>query len=96
MADQAQDDEAHARVTEVHADGGSRHDKFQRDPRLLGAGLERDLAHTRTVFHLAQTMRDLGEREKAIALYECRAQMGAGAKRCFHAHWFQNYGRRDG
>ncbi|MFB6776117.1 glycosyltransferase [Streptomyces sp. NPDC056352] len=72
-----------ALVIEDHDDGGSRHDKFERDARLLGAELERDPANTRTVFYLAQTMRDLGEREKAIALYERRAQMGGWSEEVY-------------
>ena len=58
------------------ADGGSRSDKFERDVRLLTADLERDPGNTRTVFYLAQTRRDLGERDKAIALYTRRSLMG--------------------
>ncbi|MET7844977.1 glycosyltransferase [Streptomyces sp. NPDC005356] len=59
-----------------HADGGSRHDKFKRDARLLSAELERDPGNPRTVFYLAQTMRDMGRKEEAIAMYERRAAMG--------------------
>ncbi|MEU3773081.1 glycosyltransferase [Streptomyces sp. NPDC032472] len=61
---------------EDHADGGSRHDKFERDARLLSAELERDPSNTRTVFYLAQTMRDMGDIQEAIRLYEHRAEMG--------------------
>jgi glycosyltransferase involved in cell wall biosynthesis len=63
-------------VVDHFADGGSRADKFQRDVRLLQADLERDPDNTRTVFYLAQTRRDLGERDEAIALYRRRAEMG--------------------
>ncbi|WP_392668667.1 glycosyltransferase [Streptomyces sp. LN785] len=74
-----------ALVIEDYADGGSRHDKFERDARLLSAELERDPANSRTVFYLAQTMRDMGERDKAIALYERRAQMGGWAEEVYYA-----------
>ncbi|MER5687611.1 glycosyltransferase [Streptomyces sp. NPDC002205] len=74
-----------ALVIEDHADGGTRHEKFERDARLLGAELERDPANTRTVFHLAQTMRDLGERDKAIALYERRARMGGWGEEVYYS-----------
>jgi glycosyltransferase involved in cell wall biosynthesis len=63
-------------VVDHFADGGSRADKFERDVRLLSADLERDPGNTRTVFYLAQTRRDLGERDEAIALYRRRAEMG--------------------
>ncbi|WP_406366544.1 glycosyltransferase [Streptomyces sp. NBC_00645] len=65
-----------ALVIEDHADGGCRSDKFERDARLLRGELERDPANTRTVFYLANTERDLGHAEEAIALYERRAAMG--------------------
>lgn len=71
-----------ALVIEDYADGGSRHDKFERDARLLSAEMERDPANGRTVFYLAQTMRDMGKADEAITLYERRAEMGAGARRC--------------
>ncbi|KAB1986230.1 tetratricopeptide repeat protein [Streptomyces triticiradicis] len=65
-----------ALVIEDHADGGCRADKFERDARLLRGELERDPANTRTVFYLANTERDLGNAEEAVALYERRAAMG--------------------
>lgn len=65
-----------ALVIEDHADGGCRTDKFERDARLLRRELERDPANPRTVFYLANTERDLGNTQEAIALYERRAAMG--------------------
>jgi tetratricopeptide (TPR) repeat protein len=65
-----------ALVIEDHADGGCRSDKFERDARLLRRELERDPGNPRTVFYLANTERDLGHAEEAIALYERRARMG--------------------
>ncbi|MDH6224397.1 glycosyltransferase [Streptomyces sp. MJP52] len=65
-----------ALVIEDHADGGCRDDKFARDARLLRRELERDPSNTRTVFYLANTERDLGHAQEAIALYERRAAMG--------------------
>lgn len=74
-----------ALVIEDFADGGSRHDKFERDARLLGAELERDPSNTRTVFYLAQTMRDMGKNDEAITLYERRAEMGGWAEEVYYA-----------
>lgn len=59
-----------------HADGGSRHDKFERDERLLRAEFARDPDNARTAFYLAQTLRDMGRTAEAVALYEHRAAMG--------------------
>ncbi|MGW3955115.1 tetratricopeptide repeat-containing glycosyltransferase [Streptomyces sp. NPDC004752] len=74
-----------ALVVEDHADGGSRHDKFERDARLLGAEMERDPTNTRTVFYLAQTMRDMGNTAEAIRLYEHRASMGGWAEEVYYS-----------
>ncbi|MFD0267081.1 glycosyltransferase [Streptomyces sp. NPDC127106] len=74
-----------ALVIEDHADGGSRHDKFERDARLLGAEFERDATNTRTVFYLAQTMRDMGNTAEAIRLYEHRAAMGGWEEEVYYA-----------
>lgn len=74
-----------ALVIEDYADGGSRHDKFERDARLLGAEMKRDPSNTRTVFYLAQTMRDMGDIAKAAALYERRAQMGGWEEEVYYA-----------
>ncbi|MDH2392653.1 glycosyltransferase [Streptomyces sp. HNM0663] len=82
QADQANLD---ALVVVDHADGGSRQDKFERDARLLSAELERDPDNTRTVFYLAQTMRDMGRAEEAIALYERRATMGGWPEEVYYS-----------
>ncbi|MGN9774846.1 glycosyltransferase [Micromonospora sp. H33] len=74
-----------ALVIEDHADGGSRHDKFERDAKLLSAELERDPDNPRNVFYLAQTMRDMGRISEAITLYERRAQMGGWAEEVYYA-----------
>ncbi|MGW7098985.1 glycosyltransferase [Streptomyces sp. NPDC054838] len=74
-----------ALVIEDYGDGGSKHDKFERDERLLSAELERDPANARTVFYLAQTLRDMGRSDEAITLYERRAQMGGWAEEVYFA-----------
>jgi glycosyltransferase involved in cell wall biosynthesis len=72
-------------VIEHFADGGSRSDKFSRDARLLREDLDRDPANPRTVFYLAQTMRDLGNVEEAIDLYQRRAGMGGWVEEVYYA-----------
>ncbi|MEU2990264.1 glycosyltransferase [Streptomyces griseoincarnatus] len=74
-----------ALVVEHFADGGSRQDKFERDARLLSAELKRDPDNTRTVFYLAQTMRDLGDTDRAIRLYERRAGMGGWDEEVYYS-----------
>ncbi|MFJ3231163.1 glycosyltransferase [Streptomyces sp. NPDC086787] len=65
-----------ALVIRDHGDGGSKQDKFERDARLLSMELLRDPDNPRTVFYLAQTMRDLDRGQEAIELYERRVTMG--------------------
>jgi glycosyltransferase involved in cell wall biosynthesis len=72
-------------VIEHFADGGSRSDKFTRDARLLREDLDRDPANPRTVFYLAQTMRDLGNVREAIELYQRRAEMGGWVEEVYYA-----------
>jgi tetratricopeptide (TPR) repeat protein len=67
------------------ADGGSRADKFTRDARLLRADLARNPDNTRTVFYLAQTMRDMGEHAEAIKLYQKRARMGGWDEEIYYS-----------
>jgi len=68
------------------ADGGSRHDKFERDAALLSADLQRDPDNSRTVFYLAQTMRDMRRTDEAITLYQRRAAMGGWDEEVYYAH----------
>lgn len=72
-------------VVDHRADGGSRADKFTRDAALLRADLARDPDNPRTVFYLAQTLRDLGETEEALALYDRRAAMGGWEEEVYYA-----------
>lgn len=61
-------------------DGGCKHDKFDRDRRLLEAAIE-DAAtsaplRTRYLFYLAQTLRDAGDRAGAYTCYGRRVAAG--------------------
>ncbi|WP_164253337.1 glycosyltransferase [Streptomyces sp. S4.7] len=67
------------------ADGGSRHDKFERDAALLADELARNPKNDRAVFYLAQTMRDMGNGAEAIELYERRAMMGGWGEEVYVA-----------
>jgi tetratricopeptide (TPR) repeat protein len=66
-----------------HASGANRVDKYERDLRLLTEALatERDpVMVARYAFYLANTLRDSGQREAALAMYLRRAGLG---------HWRQ-------
>ena len=54
---------------------------------LLETDLARDPGNPRTVYYLAQAYRDLGNRERARALYAKRAQMGSWEEERWHAQY---------
>ena len=72
-------------VIHHHADSGTRREKFERDHRLLSEELARDPSNARTVFYLAQTLRDLGRVEEPIDLYRRRAAMGGWPEEVFYS-----------
>lgn len=59
-----------------HMDGGSRHNKTERDLELLEQERQRDENNPRTVFYLAQTLEDAGNLIGACVNYGIRANMG--------------------
>jgi hypothetical protein len=67
-----------------HADGGCRHDKFERDERLLRLDLAEQRS-SRTLYYLAQTLKDLGRRAEAVACYDERAALGDFPEEGWHA-----------
>jgi tetratricopeptide (TPR) repeat protein len=68
-----------------HGDGGSKSDKFERDRALLETALDRDPDDQRTIFYLAQTCRDMGDRGRAIELYRRRVALGGWDEEVFYA-----------
>jgi predicted GH43/DUF377 family glycosyl hydrolase len=69
-----------------HADGSARWEKLIRDVALLKRDIARDPERPRPVFYLAQTMRDLGKRELAIATFRRRVEMGGWEEEVFYAN----------
>jgi len=84
-------------VVHHHGDGGRRHEKFERDRRLLERDLEADPDDQRATFYLAQTLRDLGDDEGAIELYRRRVELGGWDEEVFYAAFQAGVltGRRD-
>lgn len=50
--------------------------KFQRDAEALEAALQKEPGNARYRFYLAQSRRDAGDRDRALAAYDARAGMG--------------------
>jgi len=57
-------------------DGGSKGDKFERDKKLLLQELEEKPNDQRTLFYLAQTYRDIGDKFNALKYYHKRVEVG--------------------
>jgi tetratricopeptide (TPR) repeat protein len=72
-------------VIHHHCDGAARPVKFLRDLQLLREEFERDPGNVRTVYYLANTLRDLGLKEEAADMYRERAEMGGWDEECFDA-----------
>lgn len=69
----------------VRHEGGK--PRWERDLRLLQRQVEADPDDSRSVFYLAQTHRDLGQRLEAIEWYERRAAMGGWEEEAFFARY---------
>ncbi len=61
--------------------------KFERDLKLLTADLARDPDDVRTVFYIANTLRDMGKTLAAIRFYCMRANMGGWDEEVFMAKY---------
>jgi LPS sulfotransferase NodH/glycosyltransferase involved in cell wall biosynthesis len=68
-----------------HASGSNRVDKFERDIRLLLAGLEAEPDNKRYVYYLAQSYRDAHRNEEAAETYAGRAALGGWEEEAWHA-----------
>ena len=66
-------------------DGGAKSDKFERDIRLLKGGLETDPTNGRYMFYLANSYRDNGKKEEAIAWYKRRIEVGGWAEEIWNS-----------
>jgi len=57
-------------------DGGCKHDKFERDQKLLEQGLIDEPKNVRYMFYLAQTYKCMNKHEDAIKMYKRRIKAG--------------------
>ena len=60
-------------------------EKFERDLKLLSADIARDPYDARTIFYLAQTLRDMRHTLPAIWYYELRARMGGWVEEVYYS-----------
>lgn len=80
-------DRSFLRIDDI-GDGGSKADKFERDIRLLKAGLEEEPNNGRYHFYIANSYRDLGNKEEAIEWYKKRIAVGGWVEEVWNS-WFE-------
>jgi len=68
-------------------DGGSKHDKFERDVRLLTDGIKEEPNNERYYFYLANSYHDSGKFKEAIEYYEKRIAFGGWIEEIWYSHY---------
>ncbi len=68
-------------------DGGAKHDKFERDIRLLTQGLIDEPDNVRYMFYLAQSYKDTRQHDKALEWYKKRIEAGGWQEEI----WYSKY-----
>ena len=70
-----------------HACGSSRSEKTERDLALLRSSLKTDPEDRRSLFYLAQTLREAGQHQEAIAVYQRRVALGGWDEEVWYSRW---------
>ena len=68
-------------------DGGCKHDKFERDQRLLEEGLIKEPDNGRYMFYLAQTLKCIGKYQESIDMYKKRIVSGGWAEEVWYSYY---------
>lgn len=68
-------------------DGGCKHDKFERDIRLLSEEIETDPKNDRAHYYLGQSLKDTGKFQEAIAMFTKRIALGGWREEVHYAHY---------
>jgi len=81
-------------------DGGAKHDKFERDIRLLLDGIKDEPNNVRYYFYLANSYHDCGRFGEAINAYKKRIQLGGWIEEVWYSYYriglcFRNMGKMD-
>ena len=67
-------------------DGGCKHDKFERDQKLLEQGLKDEPQNVRYMFYLAQTYKCLNKFLDSIRMYKNRINAGGWPEEVWYSH----------
>jgi tetratricopeptide (TPR) repeat protein len=81
-------------------DGGSKHDKFERDIRLLLDGIKEEPNNVRYYFYLANSYHDCGRFGEAINLYKKRIELGGWREEVWYSYYriglcYKNMGKME-
>ena len=81
-------------------DGGAKHDKFERDIRLLLDGIREEPNNVRYYFYLANSYHDSGRFGEAINVYRKRIEFGGWMEEVWYSYYriglcFKNMGKMD-
>jgi tetratricopeptide (TPR) repeat protein len=68
-------------------DGGSKHDKFERDIKLLTEGILEDPNNARYHFYLGNSYHDLGRFNEAIEMYKKRIEFGGWREEVWYSYY---------
>jgi glycosyltransferase involved in cell wall biosynthesis len=68
-------------------DGGSKHDKFERDIKLLLEGIKEDCNNVRYHFYLANSYHDSNQLDKAIEMYEKRITLNGWDQEVWYSYY---------
>jgi tetratricopeptide (TPR) repeat protein len=83
-----------------HGDGGAKHDKFERDIRLLLDGIKEEPNNERYYFYLANSYHDSGRFGEAINVYKKRIELGGWKEEVWYSYYriglcFKNMSKMD-
>ena len=68
-------------------DGGSKQDKFDRDIKLLEAGIKNEPTNSRYHFYLAQSYKNVGRNKDAIDMYQKRMALGGWDQETWYCYY---------
>ena len=68
-------------------DGGAKHDKYERDIKLLTEGINAEPNNCRYYFYLANTYHDCGKFKEAIDMYKKRIELGGWFEEIWYSHY---------
>jgi tetratricopeptide (TPR) repeat protein len=69
------------------SDGGSKHDKFDRDIKLLLNGIKNEPNNVRYYFYLANSYHDIGRFGEAINVYKKRIELGGWNQEVWYSYY---------